>query len=497
MSNGVMAIRLKETSLLTEASWAAWLESDVDGWALRAGFKVNRRQAHSLLEFLSRTPNKIWLNGALAGKHNRTRRVPPASKLEGKRIYVFPDPVTQRVIMVGADELTSAARRVWRVVAIGNSGRPVLEDRARPTAAETSPGSDIPFYLPQALDQVLENAVRMAGCQGGWLAIRSGEAFEVKVASGGRDFSGKRLAIDANPLLREICQSQAAVVVARDQLEWAMVPRANFKPGTAAWGAVPMVIGRRLIGLICLWKDAPFDASPWDQAVAYGLRIAPMVEGSIAFADIANQLQRMAILNDFALTVSSAIDLEQIVKRIFALLQRAFQTERIFLTVLAPNQPAIYHYVQREGAVLLESQLAENLPVLRMMETEEIFRADVIAGLDGYVPIYPGSRACLAVPLKYQRQRIGVLGLESETENGFSVYDEHLLVVIASHLAGLIENGRLRQEAETRARNMRWWSTSSACMTASRSPRPVWTCWRGISPSNWPRSCCSTGRRAS
>jgi signal transduction histidine kinase len=49
---------------------------------------------------------------------------------------------------------------------------------------------------------------------------------------------------------------------------------------------------------------------------------------------------------------------------------------------------------------------------------------------------------------------IGSLGLESVNPAAFTIYDEHLLMVIASHLAGLIENGRLRQEAEARARNL-------------------------------------------
>jgi signal transduction histidine kinase len=44
--------------------------------------------------------------------------------------------------------------------------------------------------------------------------------------------------------------------------------------------------------------------------------------------------------------------------------------------------------------------------------------------------------------------------MESVQEGAFSIYDENMLVVIASHLSGLIVNGRLRQEAEVRARNL-------------------------------------------
>jgi signal transduction histidine kinase len=49
---------------------------------------------------------------------------------------------------------------------------------------------------------------------------------------------------------------------------------------------------------------------------------------------------------------------------------------------------------------------------------------------------------------------IGILALESKETAAFSGYDENLLVIIASHLAGLVEYGRLREEAEARARNL-------------------------------------------
>jgi signal transduction histidine kinase len=47
-----------------------------------------------------------------------------------------------------------------------------------------------------------------------------------------------------------------------------------------------------------------------------------------------------------------------------------------------------------------------------------------------------------------------VLIIENLRAEAFSQYDEHLMVVITSHLAGLIEYTRLREEAEGRARSL-------------------------------------------
>jgi two-component system NtrC family sensor kinase len=73
---------------------------------------------------------------------------------------------------------------------------------------------------------------------------------------------------------------------------------------------------------------------------------------------------------------------------------------------------------------------------------------------EGFVPLNKGARSLLIVPLKYRGQAIGVLIIENLRAEAFSQYDEHLMVVITSHLAGLIEYTRLREEAEGRARSL-------------------------------------------
>jgi GAF domain-containing protein len=69
---------------------------------------------------------------------------------------------------------------------------------------------------------------------------------------------------------------------------------------------------------------------------------------------------------------------------------------------------------------------------------------------DGFIEVHKGSRSGLVVPLKYRGQVIGALIIESPQAEAFSQYDEHLMVVIASHLASLADYTRLREEAEGR-----------------------------------------------
>jgi signal transduction histidine kinase len=370
-------------------------------------------------------------------------------------MFVFPDQMTQRLVLVGADELSKAALRFWRVVALGNSGRSPFDLATPPVPVDAELGLGISFYLPQALDQILELVVRGIPCQGAWLAVRSGDLFEIKAVTNCQDCIGRRIPIDVNPLLREFGQTYLPRIVNKGRPEWAMVPRTGFRPATRVWGGLPLLIGQRWIGMIALWNETPFLEQDWKRLTQMSIRIAPAVEGSVTFSDITNHLQRMALLNDFAMTVSSAFDLEQIVQRTFALLRRAFETDRINLFLMASDGNSLAHYYERDEKIRTEIRaVGEGSLTLWGAEKGEVFREEELAPDSPYEPVAPDSRSALIVPLKVRRQVIGTLNLESPREGAFTVYDEHLLVVIASHLAGLIENGRLRQEAESRARNL-------------------------------------------
>jgi signal transduction histidine kinase len=444
----LMDNQLKETSQLTGASWAVWLEGG-NVWEVLASYKINLKQRELFLKWLQQPAMKSWLNGALIGRRNRSRPVPRATNLPVQKIFVFPDQVTQRVIVVGADDLSDAARRFWRVVALGNSSRSFYD----PVTASSPLNIEIfPYHLPNALDRILSFIMQATICKGGWLAIRSGDYFEIKVSSNCTDCRDTRLSIEANPLLREVIQTRQVRFYRKGDADWAMIPRIGFASSTRAWIALPLVIGQRLIGLVALWGEVPFQPAEVENLKQLALRTAPSVESSITFADLSNHLHRMALLNDFALTITSSLDLDQIIQRVFALLRRAFSTERINLVVLSSDGNSAQNYFDREGTIIV--QTSPNVVLPRQVDKGDVYRADLIVPESIYQPVYPGSHSALVIPLKYRKQVIGTVGLESTRDGAFSIYDEHLLVVIASYLAGLLENGRLRREAEDRARNI-------------------------------------------
>ena len=446
-----MDVQLREACLLTGASWATWLGRTVD-WEILASYKLAARTQEKLVNLFHQTGMKGWLNGALTATRGRSRTIPQGSGLAGKKIYAFADQPSHRLILVGAEELSESSQKVWHLVALGNSQQPKLDTEPAPDF--TYADLEIPYHLPGSFDRVLEMLLKSGVCESGWLAVRSGDYLEIRAFSGCDDCMDARISIDANPLLRSIFKNQQPCSIRRNENDWAMVPRYGAPALANSWSALPLLIGKRLIGLVGFWRSEPFTEEEWDKLHQLATRLAPSVEASITFTDLTNQLHRMALLNDFAVTITSAMDPQQIAQRMFALLQRAFATERINLVVLSSNEDALQNYVYQDGTIVLQTMLVEDVTIPWLVEKGDVYRVDSISGESEYKPVYPGSRSALVIPMKYRRQLIGTLGLESVKEGAFSVYDEHLLVVIASHLAGLLENGRLRREAESRAVNL-------------------------------------------
>ncbi len=216
---------------------------------------------------------------------------------------------------------------------------------------------------------------------------------------------------------------------------------------------MPLVIGQRLIGIVAIWRQKEFSRAEMGQLRELSARVSPSIEVLVTFSEMAAHLRRLGLLNDFVLTISSAQNLDQIARRMFGLLSRAFNSELIALFLRSSDGRILRDYRMSEGKVNVINVplLGHSIdPVLKEGRVRRV--ADTIK--EGFVPINKGARSLLIVPLKYRGQAIGVLIIENLRAEAFSQYDEHLMVVITSHLAGLIEYTRLREEAEGRARSL-------------------------------------------
>lgn len=450
--------QLKEASQLTNTVWSVLVEREAGKWRVLARYHLGKKMQPELVQFLSKVEVDSWLCGALSGGQSRSVSLPEDNKLEVVRLYAFPLVGVPQVVVAGADQLSNEAQRLWRLVVSGiRNEEPTADNSAASSVAASLLVPDLdsenPYDLPRALDRALTSFVRLVSVQGGWLAVRRGEVLEVHAQWNAPACIDMELSIEGNTLLSRMNRNLTPIVVDRDNPLWSEVPPKGLKSSARVWTCMPLVIGQRLIGALVLWRTSAFKGDEWNRLTDLATQVAPSIETIITFAEMAGHLRRLATLNDFALTVSTGRNLDQIARRMFALLSRAFATELIVLYLLSSDSRLLSEYRSIDGNMISTTQSADDHRVASLLRTGYKVRLTENQ-TDVDLPLYSKALSGLYIPLRFRGQIIGILCVESQRNNAFNMYDESLIMVIASHLASLADYTRLREEAEGRARNL-------------------------------------------
>ncbi len=438
---------LREACQLTTAAWAAVADCEKARWFVEAAYRLPKAKQTALENYLSQPATAVWLDSAVQGKSPPPLTLGEESRLGGGQLHVFCTPGSSEILLVGAASLNTRAKRTWRLLA--QLVAPVPPDQANEIYAP-SVEAELAYDLTRAVDRVLASFVRMVEPQGAWLAIRRGDSLEVAAQRNDPRLAGTPLSLESNRILRRAQRALAEVSVARGEPDWDSLPN-EVRKTSNYWVLFPLVIGRRLIGAVALWNSEEFRPSQLKALREQARRVSQPVEVIVTFNELTSHLRRLALLNDFALAVSSAQNLDQIARRVFGYLERSFHTELIAMYLPSTDGRLLREYRNREGKFSTQTAALPGHPVQPWLRGRILRTSDTSPE---YKPNYPPARSALVVPLRYRSQIVGLLALESVRAAAFSEYDEHLMVVIASHLAGLIEYGRLREEAEGRARNL-------------------------------------------
>jgi signal transduction histidine kinase len=259
--------------------------------------------------------------------------------------------------------------------------------------------------------------------------------------------------VDDNPIFRRVNRSLSDLLLTYGQPNFDQLPFMALKANSGAWICLPLVVGQRLIGIVAMWRQKDFTAGERGQLRELAAGVPQTVDVVVTFSEMSSHLRRLGLLNDFVLTVSSAQNLDQIARRMFGLLSRAFTTELIALFLRSSDGRILRDYRLLDGKLNVISVSVTDHPIQPLLNEGRVRRISD-SSREGFIGIHQPARSELIVPLRYRGQATGVLVIENSHAEAFSQYDEHLMVVIASHLAGLIEYTRLREEAEGRARSL-------------------------------------------
>lgn len=444
----------------TSTAWAACLVRSSSAWQYTVGFRMSKRRLQAIHAFLGQPAVGRWMAGALSSGRTRSRSTGERAKaLACERVYIFPNASAQAVIMVGGSELTSQDRNIYRVLALGipAGGFSELADQTRSLHETLEISGEVTYNFQDSMERVLGVVAKNLPGDAAYLAVRRGDILRIEAAwNAVPGLRGVQVSIDENAVLGEMAANGTARIVSQMRSLGGLIPKDAFPKPVRSWLGVPLVLGNRVIALLAFMADRRglFSEGDLQRAIHFGRQITPFVENAIAFDEAGRHLQRLALLNELASAASAGLEIDRVAQRVLRMLRRTFQIERIALLLLSSDGKWLREYGdddRRSAPIVIP---VESTTAGQVVDSGLPLRLDDHLG---DLPLSPEDgevRSELAVPLKYRGRVVGVLHLGSPEPNAFSQEDEQLLVVIASHLAGLLENVRLSEESRLRARNL-------------------------------------------
>jgi diguanylate cyclase (GGDEF)-like protein/putative nucleotidyltransferase with HDIG domain len=193
--------------------------------------------------------------------------------------------------------------------------------------------------------------------------------------------------------------------------------------------------------------------------LALGHQIGMAVENSYLIQQTSRRSEELHVLNEIGRALSSTLNREDLLRKIWEELRRLFDVQNLYLASLDPLRDDIQFELEMIDAVRMpkRSRPAGNHLTEYILHTRQpvLIRenfANEVKKL-GVDPIRTSGSFC-GVPLVAYDHTIGALCIFSETERMFDEGHLELLRVLASEASIAIENARLFQEERTKARHL-------------------------------------------
>jgi len=214
--------------------------------------------------------------------------------------------------------------------------------------------------------------------------------------------------------------------------------------------------------------------------LALGHQIGMAVENSYLVQQTSRRSEELHVLNEIGRALSSTLNKEDLLRKIWEELRRLFDVENLYLASPDPVRDAINFELEMIGGVRMpmRSRPAGNHVTEYIIRTRQpvLIRENYVTEIRklGIEPIRSSGSFC-GVPLVAYDQAIGALCVFSDHDRAFDEGHLELLRVLASEASIAIENARLFQNERTKARHLSLLNLISRDAIATLNPDEVLT----------------------
>jgi len=209
--------------------------------------------------------------------------------------------------------------------------------------------------------------------------------------------------------------------------------------------------------------------------LALGHQIGMAVENSYLIQQTSRRSEELHVLNEIGRALSSTLNKEDLLRKIWEELRRLFDVENFYIGSLDPVRDEMFFDLEMIDGVRMpkRSRPAGNHLTEYVIRTRQpvLIRDNYAAEAKklGVEPIQVNGCFC-CVPLVAYDHAIGAMGVFSEHERVFDEGHLELMRVLASEASIAIENARLFHEERTKARHLSLLNTISRNAIATLNP---------------------------
>ncbi len=237
--------------------------------------------------------------------------------------------------------------------------------------------------------------------------------------------------------------------------------------GIRAQIGLPLRVRERVIGAMFVHYEEPhaFSQSEVETLSIYANQAAIALENAHLFREANEQAEQLATLNELANTVSTILDLEEVLETIYRQTQRIIPIDAFFIALYVPHTNQLDYKLLYDEGVRYDGETVET-PVGSFVEQVLLTRQPILESRDPDLlaelslperrvgNVDQISASLMYAPLISGEELVGVISSQSYAPYAYTPRHLELLCGVASHAAIAIHNARLFQNIRRQAKEL-------------------------------------------
>lgn len=232
-----------------------------------------------------------------------------------------------------------------------------------------------------------------------------------------------------------------------------------------ALAVIPLRAGNRRLGVIWIASSQPHKHTERDRRIyqSFAEQASLSMEATRLLEQTDRRARQLSISAQVSQIANSILDLNVLMPRLVDLIRDAFHYDHVQIFLMdnkdqfaelraSTGEPgrqllAINHRLAKGSKSVIGQVTTTGQPVIALDTAD----AHVVHRPNPYLPL---TRSEMALPIIVKGKIAGALDVQSNTPNAFGDDDVNVLTTLANQISVALDNARLFEQAETRAREM-------------------------------------------